>query len=372
MRKKGIADAIGFNVNHPHRASPLTANAQGEDSKEVKKWRNDMRKWIFVLGLVFSFNAFAVSDCQDGEQKCWDCGKTDSDLCTARRNGEELKITGTGEMRDYSWYRDTEFEGSDNPYGPYNGPWGYGETNVPWGYDYTSVSIEGIKSIGEYAFCYSSARNVEMSDSVTSIGESAFDSSYSLENIKLSDNLKSIGREAFAYNSYPPIGGDEVVISNFVIPDSVTSISEEIFTGANIKNLVIEGTPSIDPNAFYRIGNYSEDYEVNILDGIYYLSGEKMLYGFQAENDEDRASFACNKGLNECKRDVLETKGICQGSSCDTFIQSDGQYMLKYNGKTYQSINDLLTGNYDKRRIYTIEEANFVAGDKNRVSIRYR
>ncbi|MBR1914965.1 MAG: leucine-rich repeat domain-containing protein [Alphaproteobacteria bacterium] len=362
-----------------------------------------MRKWVFVLGLVFSFNAFAVSDCQDGEQNCWDCGKTDSDLCTARRNGEELKITGTGEMRDYSWYRDTEFEGSDNPYGHYNGPWGYGETNVPWGYDYTSVSIEGIKSIGEYAFCYSSARNVEMSDSVTSIGVSAFDSSYSLENIKLSDNLKSIGKDAFAYNSYPPIGGDEVVISNFVIPDSVTSISEEIFTGANIKNLVIEGTPSIDPNAFYRIGNYSgEGHEVNIfcsnsdcdnkgqdteavniirydkqggvyiLDGVYYLSGEKMLYGFQAENDEDRASFACNKALNECKRDVLEAKGICQGSSCDTFIQSDGQYMLKYNGKTYQSINDLLTGNYDKRRIYTIDEANFVAGDKNRVSIRYR
>ena len=80
----------------------------------------------------------------------------------------------------------------------------------------------------------------------------------------------------------------------------------------------------------------------------------------------------CKKELGECKRAVLEAKGICQGSSCDTFIQSDGQYMLKYNGKTYQDINALLKGDYDKRRIYTIEEANFVAGDKNRVSITYK
>ena len=69
---------------------------------------------------------------------------------------------------------------------------------------------------------------------------------------------------------------------------------------------------------------------------------------------------------------ILEAKGICQGAACDTFIQSDGNYMLKYNGKTYQSINDLLKGNYDKRRIYTVEEANFVAGDRNTVTIRYR
>jgi len=38
----------------------------------------------------------------------------------------------------------------------------------------------------------------------------------------------------------------------------------------------------------------------------------------------------------------------------------------------YQSINDLLKGNYDVRRIYTIDEANRVAGKVNSVKIRYR
>ena len=49
-----------------------------------------------------------------------------------------------------------------------------------------------------------------------------------------------------------------------------------------------------------------------------------------------------------------------------------GGYLLKVGSKTYQNINALLRGDYDRRRIYTIEEANFVAGDKNRVSIKYR
>ena len=107
---------------------------------------------------------------------------------------------------------------------------------------------------------------------------------------------------------------------------------------------------------------YEKQGGVYILDGKYYYSGSDMA----------NTTNECKKALGECKRDVLEAKGICQGSACDTFIQSDGNYMLKYNGKTYQSINDLLKGNYDKRRIYTVEEANFVAGERNTVTIKYR
>ena len=72
---------------------------------------------------------------------------------------------------------------------------------------------------------------------------------------------------------------------------------------------------------------------------------------------------------------VLQNKGLCSDltGDCKAFVDTAkaGQ-MLKIGSKTYQSINDLLKGNYDKRRIYTIEEANFVAGKVNRVSIKYR
>ena len=41
-------------------------------------------------------------------------------------------------------------------------------------------------------------------------------------------------------------------------------------------------------------------------------------------------------------------------------------------GKFYASLDDLAQGKYIPKRIYTIDEANRVAGEKNRVSIRYR
>ena len=42
------------------------------------------------------------------------------------------------------------------------------------------------------------------------------------------------------------------------------------------------------------------------------------------------------------------------------------------NGKFYTSLDDWLYGNHVKKRIYTIEEANKVAGDRNTVTIRYK
>ena len=42
------------------------------------------------------------------------------------------------------------------------------------------------------------------------------------------------------------------------------------------------------------------------------------------------------------------------------------------NGKFYTSLSDWAKDNYIKKRIYTIDEANAVAGEKNRVSIKYR
>lgn len=42
------------------------------------------------------------------------------------------------------------------------------------------------------------------------------------------------------------------------------------------------------------------------------------------------------------------------------------------DGRFYEKSQDIGTANYIKKRIYTIDEANRVAGEKNRVSIKYK
>ena len=57
--------------------------------------------------------------------------------------------------------------------------------------------------------------------------------------------------------------------------------------------------------------------------------------------------------------------------NCEDILSSNGN-PFKVGSKIYNSMADFANGNYVKHRIYTIDEANKVAGDKNRVSIKYR
>ena len=294
-----------------------------------------MKKLIFTLSLTlipFYTSAYEGTISQSGS-----CGATDADCHYDLYEDGHLEISGTGEMRDYIQNRDA------TP-----------ASEAPWKDEsLTSVSINGITRIGNYAFYLTSMPDIKIPDTVAQVGWGAFQQAH---------------------------------VNNIVIPDSVDVINTYTFYNSSAENIVIEGTPQITGKAFIGTKNkkiycsseidctnkgknqgtvipYEKQGGVYILeDGTKFLSAADMAGG----------TNICAKELNECKREVLEAKGICQGSSCDTFIQSDGNYMLKFGGKTYQSINDLLKGNYDRRRIYTIEEANFVAGDKNRVSIKYR
>ncbi|MBR1915047.1 MAG: leucine-rich repeat domain-containing protein [Alphaproteobacteria bacterium] len=300
-----------------------------------------MKKLIFTLSLtLIPFYTFAYEGTisQSGS-----CGATDADCHYDLYDDGHLEISGTGEMTDWSWR-----DGNAAPWAPDNA---YGISPV------TSVNVDGITKIGKWAFLWCR----ELSD------------------VKISDTVKEIAGGAFEQTRD---------LKNIVIPSSVDKLGWYAFSNSGLENIIIEGTPELDSTSTSLIntgnatiycqesigcensGNgsggtiipYEKQGGVFILDGQYYLSGTDMV----GRTNE------CPKELNECKRDVLEAKGICQGSSCDTFIQSDGQYMLKFGGKTYQDINALLKGDYDRRRIYTIEEANFVSGDKNRVSITYR
>ncbi len=322
----------------------------------------------FMMFVCFKVSADNMSSC--GENCSWSFDETT----------HTLMISGTGDMKNYGPVGDHDILSAEEKAALLaSRPWHNIASEVE------NVVVSGVTSIGARAFQrMDNLQNITISDSVTSVYRAflafdnsltsitlpnsitsiephAFSSLYNLESINIPESVTYIGDKAF--------DAAKSLIS-MIIPDSVTSIGDDAFDRTTATIYCASSSPCAGKGS-ENIVPYERQGGVYILDGKFYTSLENMQKDISREA-EDTNDYTCGTDKNKCKRDVLEAKGICQGSACDTFIQSDGNYMLKYNGKTYQSINDLLKGNYDKRRIYTIEEANFVAGDKNRVSIKYR
>jgi hypothetical protein len=88
-------------------------------------------------------------------------------------------------------------------------------------YQLTSVVIpDGVTSINEWAFSYTSLSSVTIPGSVTSIGYCAFNGCNSLISVTIEDGVTSIGDDAFTSCSS---------LAFVTIPDSVTSIGYEAF-----------------------------------------------------------------------------------------------------------------------------------------------
>ena len=189
----------------------------------------------------------------------------------------------------------------------------YNSSSVPWDrYEDSikTVTIEdGVTSIGKYAFNYcSSIKSVEIGSSVTSIGDDAFAACFSLQSIKIPDSVTSIGESAFlncnlqsveigsgvtsiglaafqfndalksitvddnnncySSDSYGVLYNKDKTIliqypcgntrTSFVIPDSVTSISNHAFLySSNLNSVTI-------PDSVTSIGIYAFCYCVSL------------------------------------------------------------------------------------------------------------
>ena len=268
-----------------------------------------MWKCVLVLALMASFSVSAANDCAVGEENCWECGQD----CTARFNPstKTFQVSGTGQMAGLA----TDGQAA----------------NVPWSHIaplVKEITFEGsLQSISTYAFYHMPAENVTIPDTVTTIVYGAFYENHALQNITIPDSVTKIGPYSF-YNTN---------IKNIVIPDSVTSIGGGAFSYClQLQSITIGENTQLD----------------KIFDNT--IPQNLKIY--------------CTGDTAKCDAN-LETAGYPE-------LKSIGATTKQANGVTYVFDNKgkLVTtsGRRTEKRIYTIDEANAVAGKVNSVKIRYR
>ena len=299
-----------------------------------------MKKLVLIFGVIFSFNTFA--DCKEGTDSCGTCGES----CTWEKAGTTLTITGTGEnatMDVQPWIWSDEH-------------WTY-DTLAPWGLDVTSIEYTGsLKNIGQSAFAgMKGVTSLTVGAQINTIGNWAFYGMKGVTDLTIGDSVTTIETGAFAWMDS---------VQNLVIPPSVTSIGNEAFQGMYLSSLIIEGTPSIGEGAF----------QVNPNAKIYCLNGVSCE-GKGAENVtfyEKEADLYKIGDSYYATKDMMINDVTCSVDECQALLASKNAKNILFKGKFYDSLDDVANRNYVKHRIYTLEEANKVAGTKNRVSIKYR
>ncbi|MBR2300094.1 MAG: leucine-rich repeat domain-containing protein [Alphaproteobacteria bacterium] len=376
-----------------------------------------MKKCILVLCLLTAFNALAEEEIHTSGRDCGeDC------FWSYDTTSHTLSITGSGKMTDYVSYD----EQGNRIETPENRPWNHLISEIE------NVSVSGTTSIGALAFVNANAlKNINISegvtsieygalaftgltgiripDSVTSIGVSAFYNDTLLSDISfgVNSNLQSIDRYAFSQNALTNFNTPESLIFigrgafesvenlvNITINDG-TEIGRAAFTGTKMmENIVIGENCILDENAFYgtsaaiycpeALGCEDKGSENIIPYSIDKSGALKVGDDYYATAQDLANGTKCVGGLtDDCITSALNrkiSKLVSKGKYCSTVEECQALVYADYHGeilkigqKSYQSLKDLMSGNYIPKRIYTIEEAERVSTKTgNTFKLRYK
>jgi len=227
---------------------------------------------------------------------------------------------------------------------------------------------EGVTSIsskkGGYGF--NGATNVTeviLPSSLTSIGAWVFYGMSGLKKVTLPQNLQSIGYGAF----------QDTDLENIIIPASVTYIDGESLKHTHA-TVFFEGSPEIGNDALWTTKVYCSDCGTSCVDNC---SGGCRVTPTACSISENGA-YVVSEGENVsyyASRDLLISDKPCANKEeCDAMINAvrDGKSFLA-GGKFYKNLSDWASGNYERKRIYTVDEAEMVSKKAgNRFTIRYK
>ncbi len=300
-----------------------------------------MKNKTLILNLIGAiFLSFRV---QAGVQTSGYCGPKDegenyATNCQWSLDNGVLTISGTGSMADFNPSDVNHSNGSESPWDQY-----YEEihtVNVEYGIEnlgerafkslenLQNINIpNSVEKISKHALSYTSLNSIDIPDSVNEIGSWAFEGCASLTSVKIPDSVLSLGNGIFYLDTS---------LTSVELPALIESIGMSTFhTTESLESIVIpDGVTNIGQSAFYNTN--------------------AVIYC------QDTAQHVCRDLVNSA------TSGQNQ---LRVYSQQGEYYVL--DGVKYKNLSNMQKG-ISVKRIYTIEEANKVSGDKNRVSIKYR
>ena len=225
-----------------------------------------------------------------------------------------------------------------------------------------------VTSIGMNAFIDTSLESIDIPDTVTSIGSGAFNGT-KLKSLTIPDNAVgpisckgcsqlteiTLGKNV---TSIPAWGFQSTYkLKSIIIPEDgrVDSIGANAFNGSGIEKITIPDTvKTIGENAFWGI-SVSE---------IACSAENLQRYLDAAGGFKPSAKISCLGGSCEDVLKGTKWEGLLEIEYPTREVPlSDGSVAVYTNGE--------LVG-YKGKRIYTVQEANQIAGKKNSVIIRYK
>ena len=317
----------------------------------------------FLAGTILSSNELSATIIHSGN-----CGS--GDACTYTIDDQGV-LTISGQMPEDGYASISYWE---------NGVY-FDHTAAPWGYYQdvvTTINLtDGITVIPFGAFYnMDHVSEISLPDSVTSIEGQAFEEMSGLKNINFGDQsqLTHIGYGAFLGTS----------IQELNIPNGVAFTSDEYpFAGMDhLQKLTIPENLKVDLTQFLDFSkiDYSDS---DMIDALYCARNGDYEYLNNIISDVEAnggwtftylPTIECKGDPDNCKANLYWPEELNDYFNPLASIKVKEATYAEPNGDGSSTIKTW-SGNiigYKGKRIYTIEEANAVAGEKNRISIRYR
>ena len=205
---------------------------------------------------------------------------------------------------------------------------------------------DSVTSIGDYAFeSCTNLTSITIPDSVTSIGDSAFLSCESLTSITLSDSITSIGDHVFFHctnlasvtipDSVTSIGDSAfdscTSLASITIPDSVTSIGDSAFASCtSLASIVIpDSVTSIGYSAFYGCTSLKS---AAIPDSVTIINRDTFSYCTSLESinvDENNQNYKSVDGIL-FNKDMTELVRYPAGKTDTAYVIPDSVTSIGY------------------------------------------